>query len=71
MTCAGLADAVGAVDGLVFDGGIPPRIEEDDVAGGGEIQAEAAGLQRDEEDGGAFALLEILRRARRGPRCRR
>ena len=56
---AGLADAVGAVDGLVFDGGIPPRIVEHDVARGGEVQAEAAGAQGDEEDGGAFALLEF------------
>ena len=28
-----LADAVGAVDCLVFDGGIPPRVEEEDVVG--------------------------------------
>ena len=55
-----LADAVRAVDGLVFHGGIPPRIEEHDVARGGEIQAEAAGAQRDEEDGAALRGLEVL-----------
>ncbi len=30
-----LTDAVGTVDGLVFHGGSPPWIVEDDVAGGG------------------------------------
>ena len=47
---AGLADAVGAVDGLGFDGGIPPGFDEDNVVGGGEVQAVAAGLEADEED---------------------
>ncbi len=28
-----LADAVGAVGGLVFDGGVPPAVEVNDVAG--------------------------------------
>jgi len=32
-----LADAVGAVDGLSFDGRVPPRVEKDDIAGGGKI----------------------------------
>ena len=31
-----LADAEGAVGRLVLDGGIPPAVEVDDVAGGGE-----------------------------------
>ena len=39
-----LADPVGAVGGLVFDGGIPPAVEMDDVAGGGESEAGAAGF---------------------------
>lgn len=39
-----LADAEGAIGGLIFDGGIPPTIEVDDVAGGGEIEAGAAGF---------------------------
>ena len=46
---AGLADAVGAVDRLRLDGRIPPRIEQEDVFGGGEVQAKAAGLEADEE----------------------
>lgn len=33
-----LADAVGAVDGLGFDGGVPTRVKQDNVAGGGEIE---------------------------------
>ena len=31
----GLADAVGAVGGLVFGGGVPPRVVVDDGVGGG------------------------------------
>ena len=37
----GLADAVGAVGGLGFDGGVPPGIEVDDGVDGGEIEANA------------------------------
>src|SRR5438876_376995 len=37
---ARLADAMGAVDGLGFDGGIPPRIVEHDVARRGEVETE-------------------------------
>jgi hypothetical protein len=52
-----LADAVCAVGGLLFDGGVPPGVEEDDVVGGGEVEAEAAGLEGDEEEV-ALAALE-------------
>jgi len=55
----GLADAVGAVDGLVFHGRIPPWIVEDDVAGRGQVQARATGLQRDQEHAGLLVLLEL------------
>ena len=55
-----LADAVGAVDGLGFDGGVPPGVEEDDIGGGGEIEAGAAGFEADEEGGGAVVGLEFL-----------
>ncbi len=37
-----LADAVGAVGGLVFGGGVPPGVEVDDAIGGGEVKASAA-----------------------------
>ena len=56
---AGLPDAVRAVDGLGLGGGVPPRVEEEDVVGLGEVEPEAAGLEADEED---------RRRRRRGTR---
>ena len=40
-----LADAVGTVDGLVLDGGIPPWIIQDDIRRGGEVETTPAGLQ--------------------------
>ncbi len=55
-----LADAVGAVDGLGFDGGVPPGVEEVDVVGGGEVEAEAAGFEGDEEEGAGGVGLEML-----------
>src|SRR5207253_1156652 len=47
---SGLADAVGAVDRLVLGGGIPPGVEQEAVVGLGEVEAEATGLEADEED---------------------
>ena len=44
-----MADAVGAVAGLILDRRIPPWIEVDDVIGGREIQPRAARPQADEE----------------------
>ena len=40
-----LADAVGAVGGLLFDGRIPPGVKVDDVIGPSEVEAEAARLE--------------------------
>jgi hypothetical protein len=34
-----LPDAVGTVAGLVLDGGIPPRVEVDDVIGSRQVEA--------------------------------
>jgi hypothetical protein len=45
-----LTDAVGAIDSLGFYGGIPPRIEDEDVVGGRQVQTDAARLQADEEE---------------------
>ena len=45
----GLADAVRAVDGLRLHRRVPPRVEEEDVLGGREVQAEPAGLEADQE----------------------
>lgn len=55
-----LADAVGAVDRLSLDGGIPPRIEKHDIGGRGQVQTGAAGLEADEKHSGAVVVLEFL-----------
>ena len=34
-----LADAVGAVGRLVLGGRVPPGVEDEDVGGGGEVEA--------------------------------
>ena len=47
---ARLADAERAVGGLVLDGRVPPAVEVEDVVRRGEVQAEAAGLEREHED---------------------
>ena len=38
------------VGGLLFGGRVPPRVGNDHVVGDGQVQAEAAGLQADEEE---------------------
>jgi hypothetical protein len=52
-----LADAVRAAHGLVFGGRVPPGVDDDHVVGRGQVQAEAAGLQADQEQI-ALAALE-------------
>ena len=47
---ARLPDTVRPVGGLIFDGGVPPRVEDDDGVGGREVDPDAAGLQAEEED---------------------
>ncbi len=44
-----LPDAVGAVGGLVFGGGIPPGVVVDDGVGGGEVEAGASCLEGNED----------------------
>lgn len=56
--CFGLTDAVGAVGGLVFDGGIPPAIVMEDVICAGEVEASAAGFDGEQEDRGAIGALK-------------
>ena len=48
-----LADAVGAVGGLVLHRRVPPAVEVEDVVGGGQVEPGAAGLERQDEDGRA------------------
>ena len=41
-----LPNSVGSIGRLIFDGGIPPAIEVEDVRGGGEIEPCAACFER-------------------------
>ncbi len=54
-----LADAKGAVGGLILDGRVPPTVEMDHVAGRGEVQSAATGLQGNHEE---WRPLFILKR---------
>src|SRR5258705_7481904 len=56
----GLADAVGAVRGLVLNRRIPPRVEMNDCVRAGERETHAAGLEADEKDGNLRVALEFL-----------
>lgn len=47
---AGLADAVGTIAGLVFHGGVPPRVEVEHVVASGEVEVEAARLEGSDID---------------------
>jgi hypothetical protein len=47
-----------AVYGLRFNRGVPPRIENEYLLGGGEIQAPTACLQADEEEPAVFIILK-------------
>ncbi len=50
-----------AVAGLRFGGGVPPRVVVDHGVGSGEVEADAAGLERQQEQR-HFAVLETLHR---------
>ena len=52
-----LSDAVRAAQRLVFGGRVPPRVDDQQLVGRGEIEAEAARLQADQEQA-VLALLE-------------
>jgi hypothetical protein len=54
-----LSNAVGAVRGLVFNGGIPPRVIMNDGVGIGEGEASAACLERDEKYLGLASLKPL------------
>ena len=55
-----LADAMGAVGRLRFDGGIPPRVEMNHGVRGGEVQADSAGFEADQEDRDGGVVLEAI-----------
>ena len=44
-----LADAVNTVHGLLLGGRVPPRIHDEHVVRLGQVQAETAGLERNQE----------------------
>ena len=47
--CLRLTDSMGAINGLIFDGWIPPRIKKDHVRCYFQIESRAAGFQRNKE----------------------
>src|SRR5208283_586719 len=55
-----LSNAMRAVYGLRFNRGVPPRIENEYILGGGQIQTQTAGLQADKEEPAVFVILEAL-----------
>src|SRR5207248_8600717 len=54
-----LANAKGAVGGLVFHRRVPPAIEVDHVRGGGQIQTRAASSERQDEKRWSVVALEL------------
>ena len=55
-----LADAIRAVRRLALDGGVPPAIEVDHVAGAREVETGTTGFQRQNEEGRAVLPLKLL-----------
>jgi len=53
-----LADAVRAIGRLILDGRVPPRVEQENVIGGGEVEPGPAGLERDQHHRRAGVVLE-------------
>ncbi len=56
----GLADAVRAVDGLGLDGRVPPGVEQVNIFGRGQVQAQAAGFEADQKDRAVGVGLEAF-----------
>ena len=63
-----LAAAVGAAKGLLLDGVVPPGVHHNDAGGHGEVEADAAGGQRGEEDGDGLGGEFVDGRGTRGGR---
>ena len=55
-----LADSMGAIDRLRLDRRVPPRVQQEDVLGGGEVQSESASLQADEKEPAFRIVLKAL-----------
>src|SRR3954447_23472130 len=48
------------ISSLVLHRGVPPAVEVNDVAGGGEVQSRAASLEGKHEEGGGGLALKAL-----------
>src|SRR5690606_4699672 len=57
---AGAADAVGAVDGLVFDGRVPPAIEQEDIVGKLQVESDAPRAIAHQDDAAARVVAKLL-----------
>ena len=57
-----LAYAMSATHGLVFDGRVPPIVEENDTVGRGEVETKSASFQANQEYGDAAIGLELMYR---------
>jgi len=55
-----MPNALGAVGGLHFHGGIPLRVEVDDIIGGGQVQAHAARFKADEKERNRVIGLKFI-----------
>ena len=47
---------------LLLDGGVPPGVEQVDARGGGEVEADAARLEREQQHAHAALLAEAAQR---------
>src|SRR5207244_4510920 len=56
----GLPDAMRAVNRLRLDGRVPPGIEQEDVVGTGQVQADAARLKADQEELAGWIRLKLF-----------
>ncbi len=55
----GASEPMGAIDGLLFDSVVPPRIAEKNVIGCGQVESDAARLQADEEELRGGIILKL------------
>jgi hypothetical protein len=55
-----LTDTMGPICGLLLDRGIPPRIQEEDMIRGGEVETRTTSSQREQHDRRAIVALEAF-----------